>query len=125
MEKRNKHRDDPTNVKLMPSVLPDYILPLDGVISCDNVSRDFKYKRMTAYLPKGIHTIGPQLGLIPDLKINKFNPGDRNNYAILAPHRYLTKMMRKKQKIVLHPWIKEIARSTILNIMKIPHFDRH
>jgi hypothetical protein len=34
-------------------------------------------------------------------------------------------MTRKKPKIVSQPWIKEIARLMILNIMKIPHFGRH
>jgi hypothetical protein len=40
---------------------------------------------------------------------------------MLAPHRYLMKMTGKKPKIVPQPWIKEIVRSTILNVMKIPH----
>jgi hypothetical protein len=44
---------------------------------------------------------------------------------MLAPHRYLTKTTGKKPKIVPQPWIKEIARSTILNFMNIPHFGRH
>jgi hypothetical protein len=30
----------------------------------------------------------------------------------------------KKPRIVPQPWIKELARSTTLNVMKIPHFDR-
>jgi hypothetical protein len=64
---------------------------------------------ITAYLPKGIHVVGPQLGLIPTLKINDFNLGDRKNYVILAPHRYMMKMTRKKPKIVPQPWIKELA----------------
>jgi hypothetical protein len=34
-------------------------------------------------------------------------------------------MTGKKPKIVPQPWIKEIVRSTILNVMKIPHFGRH
>jgi hypothetical protein len=113
------------NAKLIPSVLPDYIPPLAGVVSHDNVPRDFEYTLITAYLPKGIRAVGPQLGLIPDLKISDFNLGDRKNYALLAPHRYLTKMTGKKPKIVPQPWIKEIVRSTILNVMKIPHFGRH
>jgi hypothetical protein len=87
--------------------------------------RYFEYTLITAYLPKGIHAVGPQLGLIPDLKINDFNLGDRKNYALLAPHKYLTKTMGKKLKIVPQPWTKEITRSTILNVMKLPHFDRH
>jgi hypothetical protein len=35
------------------------------------------------------------------------------------------KMIGKKPKIVSQPWIKEITRSMILNVMKIPHFGRH
>jgi hypothetical protein len=81
-EKRSKHRDDLVNAKLIPSVLPDYIPPLAGVVSHDNVPRDFEYTLITAYLPKGIRAVGPQLGLIPDLKINDFNLGDRKNYAL-------------------------------------------
>jgi hypothetical protein len=65
------------------------------------------------------------LGLIPALKISYFNLGDRKNYAMLARHRYLKKRPRKKAKIVPQSWIKEIVRSTILNVMKIPHFGRH
>ena len=59
------------------------------------------------------------------LKINDFNLGDRNNYVMLAPHRYLMKTIGKKPKIVPQLWIKEILRSSILNVMKIPHFGRH
>jgi hypothetical protein len=80
---------------------------------------------ITAYIPKGIHIVGPQLGHIPALKNNDFNLGDRKNYAMLAPHRYLMKMTGKKPCIVSQPWIKELAQSTILNVMKIPHFGRH
>jgi hypothetical protein len=35
------------------------------------------------------------------------------------------KMTGKKPRIVSQPWIKELAQSTILNVMKIPHFGRH
>jgi hypothetical protein len=124
-EKRNKHRDDLANAKLIPSVLPDYIPPLAGVVSHDNVPRDFEYTLITTYLPKGIRAVGPLLGLIPALKISDYNLGDQKNYAMLAPHRYITKTTRKKLNIVPQPWIKEIARSTILNGMKIPHFGIH
>ena len=44
---------------------------------------------------------------------------------MLAPHRYLTKTSGKNPKIVPQPWIKEIVISTILKVMKIPHFGRH
>jgi hypothetical protein len=95
------------------------------MVNRDSVPRDFEYMLITAYLPKGIRAVGPQLGLIPALKINDFNLGDRKNYAMLAPHRYLMKMTGKKPKIVPQPWIKELACSMILNVMKIPHFGRH
>jgi hypothetical protein len=101
--------------------LHNYIPPLAGAVSRDSVPRDFEYTLITAYLPKGIRAVG----LIPALKINDFNLGDKKNYVMLAPHRYLAKTTRKKPKIVLLSWIKEIARSTILNVMKIPHFGIH
>jgi hypothetical protein len=100
IEKISKHYDDVANAKLVLSVFLDYIPPLASMVSHENVPCDFEYTLIIAYLPKGIHTVGPQLGLIPDLKINDFNLGDRNNYALLAPHRYLTKTTRKKLKIV-------------------------
>jgi len=65
------------------------------------------------------------LGKIPLLKNSDFNLGDRKNYASLAPHRYLTKTIGKKPRLVSQPWIKELAQYTIINMMKIPHFGRH
>jgi hypothetical protein len=124
-EKQSKHRDDLANVKLIPSVMPDYIPPLAGAVSRDIILRDFKYTLIIVYLPKGICVVGTQIGLILDLKINEFNLGDRKNYALLSPHKYLKKTSGKKSKIVPQPWTKEIARSTILKVMKIPHFGRH
>jgi hypothetical protein len=44
---------------------------------------------------------------------------------MLAPHRYLTKSTGKNPHLVSHPWIKGFAHSTMLNVMKIPHFGRH
>jgi hypothetical protein len=58
-EKRTKHRDDLKNVKLIPSILPDYIPPLASVVSRDSVLRDFNYTVITAYLSKGIKIIRP------------------------------------------------------------------
>jgi hypothetical protein len=124
-KKRRKHSDNLENANMIPSVFPDYIPPLAGTVSRDSVLCDFEYMLITAYLSKGICTVGPHLGLIPDLRINDFNIGNRKNYALLVPHRYLKKTTRKKPKIVPQPWIKETARSTILNIMKMPHFGRH
>jgi hypothetical protein len=59
------------------------------------------------------------------LNINDFNIGDHKNYGILTPHKYLTKKMGKNSKIIPQSWTMDIARSTILNVMKIPHFRRH
>jgi hypothetical protein len=53
-EKRTKHRDDLENVKLIPTILFDYISPLAGMVSRDSVPRDFEYTMVTMYLPKGI-----------------------------------------------------------------------
>jgi hypothetical protein len=124
-EKIRKHRDDLADVKQILLVFPDYVPPLAGVVSCDSVPHDFECTLITTYLPKGIRAVRQQLGLIPMLNINDFNLGDQKNYAMLAPHRYLTKMTGKKPKIVPQSWIKEIVRSTILNMMKIPHFSKH
>jgi hypothetical protein len=48
------------NVKLISSILPNYILPLASVVNRDSVPRDFKYTLVIAYLWKGIHTRKPQ-----------------------------------------------------------------
>jgi hypothetical protein len=91
----------------------------------DSIPRDFDYTLITAYLLKGILIVGLQLGKIMTLKIGDFNLGDCKNYGMLSPHNYLTKTMGKKSKIIHQPWTMDIARSTILNVMKIPHFGRH
>jgi hypothetical protein len=88
------------NAKLIPPILSDYILSLAVIVSHDSVPRYFEYTLITAYLLKGIRVVGPQLGLIPDLKINDFNLGDRKNYVLLASHKYLTKTMGKNSKRV-------------------------
>jgi hypothetical protein len=75
-------------------------MPLDGMLSRDSILRDLEYSIITVYLSKGIHTVGPQLGLILDIKINDFNLGERKNYAMLAPHIYLMKTTGRNTKIV-------------------------
>jgi hypothetical protein len=75
-EKISKHHDDLANTKQIPSIFPYYILPLVGAVNRDNVPHDFEYTLITTYLPKGIRAVGPQLGLIPSLKISDFNLGD-------------------------------------------------
>jgi hypothetical protein len=89
--------------------LSDYIPPLAGTVNYDSVPCDFEYTLITTYLPKGIHAVGHQLGLIPPLKINDFNLGDRKNYVMLPPHRYLMKMTGNKPNIVPQSWIKELS----------------
>jgi hypothetical protein len=53
VEKRSKHRDNLTNVKLILSFLPDYILPLAGTVSGDSVPRYFEYALIIVYDPGG------------------------------------------------------------------------
>jgi hypothetical protein len=112
-------------VKLVPSILPNYIPPLADAVSRDSVPMDFDYTMITAYLSKGIHAIKPQLDKIMTLKINEFNLGDHKNYNMLAPHRYLTRTKGKKSRIIPQPWTMDLVESTFLNVMKIPHFGRH
>ena len=59
IRKRTKHCDDLVNVKLILSILPGYIPPLDGVVSRDSVPREFDYTVITVYLPKGICAVRP------------------------------------------------------------------
>jgi hypothetical protein len=124
-EQRSKHHDDLANTKQISSILPDYIPNLAGPINCDNIPWDFEYTLITAYILKGISLVGSHLGHIQLLKNNDFNLGDRKNYVMLTHHRYLTNTTGKKPRLVSHPWIKELAQSTILNVMKTPHFGRN
>jgi hypothetical protein len=59
------------------------------------------------------------------LKIKDYNLGDGKIYDMLTPYKYLTKIKGKKSKIIPQPWTMDIARSTILNVMNIPHFEGH
>ena len=76
-----------TNVKLIPTILLDYIPPLVGMVSRDSIMRDFYYTLVTAYLLKGIHEVRAQQDKIATLKFNDFNLGDRKNHSMLGPHR--------------------------------------
>jgi hypothetical protein len=113
------------NAKLIPSILPDYIPPLVSVVSHESILRDFDYTVITAYLPKGIHIVRLQLERIMTLNIIDYNLGDRKSYGMLAPHKYLTKTKGKNLKIITQLWTMDIVSSNILNVMKIPHFERH
>jgi hypothetical protein len=56
-EKRTKHIDNLVNAKLIPSILPMYIPPLSDTVNIYSGPRNFDYALVTAYLPKGIHTV--------------------------------------------------------------------
>jgi hypothetical protein len=125
MEKRTRNIDDLANAKLILTIFPDYILPLAGAVSHDSVSRYFEYTMVTVYLPKGICAVRAQQDKITMLKFNDFNLGDRKNHNMLAPYKYLTKTKGKNLKIIPQPWKMNLMQSTLLNVMKIPHFGRH
>jgi hypothetical protein len=59
------------------------------------------------------------------LKFNDFNLGDRNNYNMLSPYKYLTRTKGNNLEIIPQPWTMNLAQYTLLNVMKIPHFGRH
>jgi hypothetical protein len=86
-KKRTKHKDDLANAKLIPSLLPDYIPPLAGAVSHDNVPRYFEYAMVTVYLPKGIPIVRVQQEKIAMLKFSEFNLRDHMNHSVLAPFR--------------------------------------
>jgi hypothetical protein len=48
-EKWIKHREDLENVNLIPLVLPNYMPPLYGTVSRENVRKDLDYTLITAY----------------------------------------------------------------------------
>ena len=59
------------------------------------------------------------------MKFNDFNLGYCKNYNMITLYKYLTKMEGKKSKIIPKLWTMNLAQSTLLNVMKIPHFGRH
>jgi hypothetical protein len=59
------------------------------------------------------------------LNFNEFNLGDHKNHSMLTPYKYLTKTKGKNSKIIPQPWTMNLTQSTLLNVMKIPHFGRH
>jgi hypothetical protein len=124
-EKQTKHKDDLANAKLISSILPAYIQPLSGTINWGSVPRDFEYPLVTAYLPKGIHAVCADQDKIVALKFSDFNLSDMKVYSMLAPYKYLTKTKGNNSKIIPQSWTHNLAQSTLLNVMKIPHFGRH
>jgi hypothetical protein len=59
------------------------------------------------------------------LKFNDFNLGDDKNHSMVAPYTFFTRTKGKNLKIIPQPWTMNFAQSTLLNVMKIPHFGRH
>ena len=124
-EKWTKHRDDIANAKIIPCILPTYLPPLSSAINRDSVPRDFEYTLITAYLPKGVRVVRADQDKLATLKFSDFNLRGRKVYNMLAPHKYLTRTKGKNYKIFPQSWTQNLAQSTLLNVMKIPHFDRH
>jgi hypothetical protein len=124
-KKRTKHKDNLANEKWIPTIFPDYIPPLAGVVNRDNVPTEFEYTMVTTYLPKGIHTVQAEHDKITVLKFSDFNLRDRNIYAMLTPYKYLTKNKGNNSNIIPQSWMMNLVQSTLLNVMKIPHFRIH
>jgi hypothetical protein len=124
-EKQTKHKDDIMNSKLIPHILPTYLPPLSGAINHDSVPREFEYNLITVYLPKGVRAVRADQDKLATLKFSYFKLGDPKAYIMLASHKYLTRTKGKNSKIILQSWTQNIVQSTLLNVMKIPHFDRH
>jgi hypothetical protein len=103
-EKCTKHRDDLTNDKLIPRILPTYLPPLSSAINRDSVPREFKYALITAYLPKGVRTVRANQDKLTVLKFSDFNLGDHKYYSMLAPHKYLTWTKGNNLNIIPYPW---------------------
>jgi hypothetical protein len=125
VERRTKHKDDIANEKLVPSILPAYIPPLSGEINRDSVPRYFEYTLVTAYLPKGVLTYHVDQDKVTALKFCDFNLGDHKFYSMLSRYKYLTRTKGKNSKLIPQQWMMNLVQSTLLNIMKIPHFDGH
>ena len=122
-EQWTKHRDDLANAKLISSILPTYIPPLSGAVNRDNVP--FEYALVTAYLPKGIRAVCTDQDKIAALKFSDFNLDDRKVYNMSYLHKYLTRTKGNNSKIIRQSWTMNLVQSTLLNVMKIPHFGRH
>jgi hypothetical protein len=110
---------------MIPINLPKYIPPLGRPVNRDFVPRDFDYVVVTAYLLKGVRAVHVNQEKLTTLKFSDFNLVDRKVYSMLSPHKYLTITKGNNPKIVPQQWTHNLAQSTLLNVMKIPHFRRH
>jgi hypothetical protein len=77
------------------------------------------------YLSKGICIVHIDQDKIVALNFSDFNLGDCKAYSMLDPHKYLTKMKGKNSNIIPWPWTHNLAQSTMLNVMNIPHLGSH
>jgi hypothetical protein len=80
---------------------------------------------ITTYLPKGVHVVRTEQTKLAALKFCDFNLGDWKAYSMLALHKYLTMKKGNNSKIVPQQCMMNLAQSTLLNVMNIPHFGRH
>jgi hypothetical protein len=103
-ERRTKHKDDTTNTKLVPSILPYYIPPLSSDINRDSVPRYFEYTLVTTYIPKGVHTYRVEQDKFIVLKFFDFNLGDHKVYSMLALYKYLMRTKGKHSNIIPQQW---------------------
>jgi hypothetical protein len=110
---------------MIPRIFPKYIPPLIRPMNRDSVPSDFNYVLVTTYLPKGVCAVHADKEKLTTLKFSDFNLGDRKVYSMISPHKYLTITKGKNTKIVPQQWTHNLVQSTLLNIMKIPHFKRH
>jgi hypothetical protein len=108
-ETRTKNRDDITNAKLILCILPAYLPPLSSTINCDNVPRDLEYTLITMYLLKGVHAVRANQDKLIALKFSDFNLGDRKDYNMLTPHKYLARTKDNNSKIILQSWTQNLT----------------
>jgi hypothetical protein len=124
-ERRTKHKNDMASTKLVPFILPTYIPPLSGAINRDNAPREFEYTLVTAYLLKRVRAVCVDHNKIAALNFSDFNLGDHKVYNMLSRYKYRTRTKGKNSKIVPQQWTMNLTQSTLLNVMKIPHFSKH
>jgi hypothetical protein len=86
------------------------------------VPRGFEYMLVTAYLLKEVCAVHPDQNKLIALKFSDFNFGDMKVYNMLTPHKYLTRTKGKNSKITPKSWNQNLAQSTLLIVMKVPHF---
>jgi hypothetical protein len=72
-----------------------------------------------------VRTIFTEKTKLAALKFCNFNLGDRKAYSMLSPHKYLMMTKGNNSKIVPQQWTMNLVQSTLLNVMKIPHFGKH